>query len=120
MVKRVSAITLVLALIFSIGAAAATPRYVNPIDLNANVVASSSGVKCSVDITGTPGAKITATGTVTLYRDGKYLTSWSVDSLYFSETYTPVSRGTYRMDFDITVRGAAGTDHLTGSRSDTY
>ncbi|BDF69119.1 hypothetical protein CE91St41_01000 [Oscillospiraceae bacterium] len=120
MKTRVLSLALALALIFSVGAVAVTPRYTNPIDVWPDIVASSSGVKCSVDITPIPGTRLTVSGTVTLYRAGGYLTSWPVSGLEFKETYTPVSRGTYRMDYDITVKGTAGTDHLTGTKSDTY
>ena len=119
MKKRIFTFVLALTLIFSISAAAAT-RYNNLFSHMETVSASHSGIKCTVDITPNSGVKLTASGTVTLYLDGKYVTSWSVDSLYFSKTYTRVSRGTYRMDYDITIKGPAGTDHLTGSKSDTY
>ena len=117
MKTRVLSLALALALIFSVGAVAVS-RYVNPIDHKAEITASSSGVICKVKITSY--ASVTVSGSVTLYRDGNYVTSWSVSGLEFKETYTPVSRGTYRMDYDITVKGTAGTDHLTGSKSDTY
>ena len=120
MKKRVSTLALALILLFSISAAAAAPRNVNPINHKANIVASSSGVVCSVSITVQPGTKVTVSGKVTLYRDDSYVTSWSVSSLKFNQTYTPVLRGGYRMDYDITVKGDAGTDRLTGSESDTY
>ena len=120
MKKRVSALVLALALVFSVSAAAVTTRYTNPIDVWPDIVASRSGVKCSVDIAPTPGTRLTVSGTVTLYRDGEYVTTWSVSSPEFKETYTPTLRGTYRMDYNITVKGPAGTDHLTGSKTDTY
>lgn len=120
MKKRVSALVLALAIIFSISAAAATPRNVNPFNHRAVVVASSSGVVCTLNILPTPGTKLTVSGTVTLYKNDSYLTSWSVTSTSFKQTYTPGAKGTYRMDFDITVKGSAGSDHVTGSTSDTY
>ena len=118
--KRVSALVLALVLILSVSAAAATPRSINQFSHKKNIVASSSGVVCSVTISCQPGARLTASGTVTLYRDDSYVTSWQVSGLRFNQTYTPVHRGTYRMDYDITVKGPAGKDHLTGSKSDTY
>lgn len=118
MKKRVSALVLALIMVFSVSAAAVAPRNVNPIDLVAEISASSSGVGCSIKITAY--ATVTVSGTVTLYRNDSYVTSWTVTGLRFNKTYTPVSKGTYRMDYDITVKGSAGSDHLTGSTSDTY
>ena len=117
--KRVSALVLALAIIFSISATAATPRFVNPISSSAKLTLTSSGATCIVDISSISSG-LTVSGTVTLYRDNKYLTSWSVDSLYFSETYTPIAKGKYRMDFNITVKGPSGSDRLTGSEEGTY
>ena len=119
MKKRVSALVLTLALLFSVSAAAAVPRVVNPIVVTPKITVSSAGAICSVKIT-SDSSGLTASGTVSLYRDGKFVTSWPVSSLKFSQTYTPVVRGAYRMDYDITVKGPAGSDHLTGSASDTY
>ena len=118
MKKRVSALVLALIIVFSVSAVAAVPRNVNPIDLVPSMRASSSGVTCSLKITAY--ATVTVSGTVTLYRNDSYVTSWPVTGLRFNETYTPVSKGTYRMDYDITVKGSAGSDHLTGSDEVTY
>lgn len=118
MKKRVSALILALMVFFSVSAAAAAPRNVNPVDLVAGISASSSGVGCSIKITAY--ATVTVSGTVTLYKNDNYVTSWPVTGLRFNETYTPVSKGNYRMDYDITIKGSAGSDHLTGSTSDTY
>ena len=38
----------------------------------------------------------------------------------FSKTYTPVSSGTYRIEFDLTVKGVDGTDYFSGSDEVTY
>lgn len=120
MKKRISALILAMALIFAVSAAAATPRAVNPIDVASSVSASSSGVTCSIRISAPPGSNITASGTVALYRNDGYVTSWAVNSLNFAKTYTPALRGDYRMDYSITVKGSAGTDNLSGSEYDTY
>ncbi|BDF72824.1 hypothetical protein CE91St41_38070 [Oscillospiraceae bacterium] len=119
MKKRISTLVLALVLIFSVSATAATPRYVNPINCSPTLTLSRSGATCIVDISSFSSG-LTVSGTVTLYRDNKYLTSWSVDSLYFSETYTPIAKGKYRMDFNITVKGPSGSDRLTGSEEGTY
>lgn len=118
MKKRVSALVLALALLFAVSAAAVTTRKVNPVDILPNVAASSSGVTCTVKITSF--AAVSVSGTITLYRDNSYLTSWPINDLEFEKTYTPVRSGEYRMEYDITVKGAAGTDYLTGSEFDTY
>lgn len=117
--KRVSALVLALAIIFSISATAATPRFVNPISSQAKLTLTSSGATCIVNISSFSSG-LTVSGTVTLYRNDNYLTSWNVDSLYFSETYTPITKGNYRMDYNITVKGSAGTDYVTGSEKGTY
>lgn len=117
MKKRVSALVFALALIFTISASAVSPRTINPMSHTERITASSSGVTCIVDIT---GSKLTASGTVTLYKNGSQVASWTVSSLYFSKTYTPGGKGNYRMDYDITVKGPNGTDRLTGSESDNY
>lgn len=118
MKKRVSVLALALALIFTISAAAVAPRGVNPINFVPNVSVSSSRVTCKVRITAY--AAVTVSGTITLYRDDSYLTSWPINDLEFEEIYTPARSGEYRMEYDITVKGPAGTDHLTGSEFDTY
>lgn len=123
MKKRVSALLLALTLIFSVSAAATTPetRAVNPITVTAQITVSRSGASCVVKITPRkPASKYSVSGTVSLYKNGKFITSWTVDSLKFNKTYTSVSKGTYRMDYDITVKGPAGSDHFTDSRSNTY
>lgn len=118
MKKRVSMLALALTLIFTVSAAAVTPRGVNPIDVLPNVATSNSGVTCTVKITSF--ATVSVSGTITLYRDDSYLISWPIYDVEFEETYTPVRSGEYRMEYDITVRGPAGTDYLTGSEFDTY
>lgn len=120
MKKRVSALVLVLTLTFSISAVAAQARFNNYFSHNEAVSASSSGVTCTISITPNPGVNLTASGTVTLYKNDSYVTSWTVSSLKFNETYSPGGKGTYRIDYDITVKGPAGSDHLTGSKTDTY
>ena len=120
MKKRVSVLALALALIFTISAAAVAPRGVNPIDIVPVTKASSAGVTCSISISAPPGTKLVVSGTVTLYRDDSYLISWPINDVEFEKTYTPVRSGEYRMEYDITVRGPAGTDYLTGSEFDTY
>ena len=119
MKKRVSALFLALALIFSISAAAATPRAKNPFTHSERITASSRGVTCVVDIS-SDSVKLTASGTVSLYKDGGFLKTRTVNSLYFSVTYTPGGKGTYRMDYNIIVKGPNGSDSLSGSKSDTY
>lgn len=118
MKKRVSALVLALSLLFTISTAAVTPRSVNPINFVPNVTASSTQVTCKVRITAY--APVSVSGTITLYRDDSYLISWPINDLEFKKTYTPVRSGEYRMEYDITVKGAAGTDYLTGSEFDTY
>ena len=118
MKKRISVLVLALTLIFTVSAAAITPRGVNPIDILPNVAATSSGVTCTVKITFF--TNVSVSGTITLYRDDSYLISWPINDVEFERTYTPVRSGEYRMEYDITVKGPAGTDHLTGSEFDTY
>lgn len=120
MKKRVSALALALALIFSISAAAAEARYSNYFSHTEMVSASGSGVSCTVSVKPKPGVRLAVSGTVTLYKNGNFVKSWSVSSLKFNETYSPSGKGTYRMDYDITVKGPAGSDHLIGSKSSTY
>ena len=120
MKKRVSSLTLALVLIFSISAAAAEARYSNYFSHTEAISASASGVTCTVSIKPNPGVSLTVSGTVTLYKNGDYVKSWPVSGLKFNETYSPSGKGAYRMDYDITVKGPAGSDHLIGSKSSTY
>lgn len=120
MKKRVSALALALALIFSVGAAAATPRSVNPIRPKAALVVTSSGASCQLTINPT-GVTVSVSGTVSLYRDGSFVKSWSVTSDSFSETYTSgITRGLYRMDYNVTVKGPYGSDSVKGSTTYDY
>lgn len=118
MKKRISALVFALAIIFSISASAAT-RTNNPILVTPTVVATSSDVTCTLDVSSDSGS-VTVSGTVTLYKDGSRIASWSVTSPNFEKTYIPGGKGTYRMDYSITVKGSAGTDRLSGSEKDTY
>ena len=120
MKKRVSALVLALALIFSISAAAATPRYNNPIDCNATLTVTSSGANCSFTID-SDGRAVTVSGTISLYKDGAFLKSWSINSTDFSQTYTKgITHALYRMDYNVTVKGPYGTDNVKGSTSYDY
>ena len=120
MKKRVSALALALALIFSISAAAATPRFNNPINCSPTLTVTRSGATCEFDVIAN-GASVTVSGTISLYKDGAFLKSWSVNSTSFSETYTRnISSGTYRMDYNVTVKGPYGTDSVKGSVSEDY
>lgn len=120
MKKRVSALALALALVFAISASAATPRTNNPIDWNASLSVSSSGAYCRLTIY-PDGVNVTVSGTVSLYKDGSFVKSWSVTSTNFSQTYTKnISSATYRMDYDVTVKGPYGSDPITGSVSYNY
>lgn len=120
MKKRVSALVLALALLFSVSAAAATPRSKNPIDYVTSFTVNSSGAHCGVTITAY-NVSVSVSGTVTLYKDGKYLTSWSVSSTSFSKTYTKnITSGLYSMEYDLTVKGPYGTDSISGSVDYNY
>lgn len=120
MKKRVSALALALALIFSISAAAATPRYANPISYDASLVVTRSGATCELDIYPS-GVKVTVSGTVTLYKDGNYQTSWSMSSTSFAKTYAKnITSGLYSMEYDLTVKGPYGTDSISGSVDYNY
>lgn len=120
MKKRVSALVLVLALIFSVSAAAVTPRSANPIRPKATLTVNSSGALCELEINPS-GVTVSVSGTVSLYRDGNFVKSWSVTSDSFSETYTSgITRGLYRMDYNVTVKGPYGSDSVKGSTTYDY
>lgn len=119
MKRRVSALVLALALIFSVSAAAVTSRANNPIAPDYGLTVTRSGALCELYIN--PSVKVSVSGTVSLYRDGKFLDSWSVTSDSFSETYTgSITHGLYRMDYDVTVKGPYGTDSVKGSTTYDY
>lgn len=120
MKKRISAIVLALALLCSVSAAAATPRSSNPIKPKATLTVTSSGAQCKLAINPS-GVTVSVSGTVSLYRDGEFLDSWSVTSDSFSETYTrSVTHGLYRMDYDVIVKGPYGTDSIESSVTYDY
>lgn len=120
MKKRISALILALALIFSVSAAAATPRLANPIRPKATLTVTGSGAQCELAINPS-GVTVSVSGTVSLYRDGKFLDSWSVTSGSFSKTYTSgITKGLYRMDYDVIVKGPYGTDSVEGSTTYDY
>ncbi len=119
MKRRVSALALALALILSISAAAATPRSANPIYPDKGLTVTKSGALCELYIN--PNVKVSVSGTVSLYRDGSFLKSWSVTSDSFSETYTgSITHGLYRMDYNVTVKGPNGSDSVKGSITYDY
>lgn len=125
MKKRISAIVLVLAMIFSISASAITPRYNNDIDIIPDV--SFSGIKatCVLDIT-TGDSSATITGSMTLSKGSTTICTWSDlsgkgDPIFSrSCTSTQIVTGTYTLSYNLTVKGVNGTDHVKNSVNFVY
>lgn len=118
MKTRISALVLALTLVFSISASAAT-RTNNTFLASPGIKATSRGVICTMVIS-SADTSLTVSGTITLYKDNAYVTSWSVSGRNISKTYPQVSSGTYRMEFDLTIKGVDGTDYFSGSDEVTY
>lgn len=126
MKKRISAIVLVLAMIFSISASASVLRWKNDIDLTPDVAFSGIKATCSIIVsTGDDTAKVS--GSMTLSKGGTTICTWSGlsgsgDPIVFSKacTNTQIVKGTYTLSYNLTVSGIHGTDYISDSDTFTY
>ena len=99
-----------------------TPRYSYITSANLDFSISSSGAKYSIYIRGKEITKIS--GTLTLYKDGEYVTSKRISEnsnmLNTSGTLTASGRGSYELIFSGTVSTKNGSEPITISESDSY
>ena len=125
MKKRMSAIVLVLAIIFSISASAAVPRWNSGATIIPDV--SFSGIKatCSLDIT-TADKNASITGSMTLSKGGTTICTWNdlsgKGSPIFSRscTSTKIVSGTYTLSYNLVITSSLGTDRISDSDTFTY
>ncbi len=123
MKQKITALTLALALIFSLSmsALAATPRWVNTDSCKVQLSFSGSTANCNVTITGKPGtSKIT--GTVTLKKsDGTSVKSWikTVNDEQFSafETALNCAPGDYVLTVSATVYNKNGVGEMVSGEA---
>ncbi len=99
-----------------------TPRYSYITSANLDFNISSSGAKYSIYIRGNQITKIS--GTLTLYKDGEYVTSKRItensNMLNTSGTLTASGRGSYELIFSGTVSTRNGSEPITISETDSY
>lgn len=100
-----------------------TPRYAYVTSSNIEISVSSSGASYSLYIKGT--SEVTKiSGTLTLYKDGKYVTSKRIsensNKIDTSGTLTASGRGSYELIFSGTVSTRNGSEPITISETDSY
>lgn len=119
MKKRITALTLLLAMCMTLCAHAVEPRTWN--DFTCRPIFSVSGTTATgkVTVRATDStAKITITAT--LYADGSSLATWTTSgtgsaTLNKSLTKDTISKGNCELKYTVTVRGSAGYDTVTDS-----
>ena len=125
MKKRMSAIVLVLAMIFSISASAAVPRWNSGATITPEVYFSGIKATCALDIT-TGDSNAAITGSMTLSRGGTTICTWSDLSGKGDPTFsrsctsTQIVKGTYTLSYSITIKSSLGTDYISDSDTFTY
>ncbi len=125
MKKRISAVALILAMIFSISASAAVLRYKNDVDITPNATFSGIKATCTLVIT-TGDSSATTTGSMTLSKGNTTICTWSGLSGKGDPTFTKsctstlVVPGTYTLSYDLTVKGTKGTDYISDSFTFVY
>lgn len=115
--KRISAAVLLLAMLFSVSAAAISPRWDSGARCTARVSFSGNSATCTLKVT-TASSSDKITATITLTKDGRELASWvnytGTGELEFSKSITNanVTSGTYRMSYHVVITGSGGTDTI--------
>ncbi len=98
------------------------PRYTYITTANLDFSVSSSKASYRIYIQGDNITKIS--GTLTLYKDGEYVTSKRItensNMLNTSGTLTASGRGSYELTFNGTVSTRNGSETITISETDSY
>ena len=118
MKKRITALTLLLAMCMTLCAHAVEPRTWNDFDYRPILSVSGTTATAKVTVTAESTAKITITAT--LYANGSSLATWTTSgtgSATLSKSWTKdaISKGNCELEYTITVRGSAGYDTVTDS-----
>lgn len=125
MKKRISAIALTLAMIFSISASASVFRWDSGATITPEVYFSGIKATCGLDIT-TGDNNATITGSMTLARGGTTICTWNDLSGKGDPTFsrsctsTQIVKGTYTLSYNITIKSSLGTDRISDSDTFTY
>ncbi|BDF69236.1 hypothetical protein CE91St41_02170 [Oscillospiraceae bacterium] len=125
MKKRISAIALVLAMIFSISASAAVLRWDSGATIAPDVTFSGIKATCVLDIT-TGDDNATVTGSMTLSKGGTTICTWSGLSGSGDPTFsksctnTQIVPGTYTLSYNLTIKSSLGTDRISDSATFVY
>lgn len=118
MKKRVLSLTLVLALMLSVCASAATPRYTEVRTCHPRLSFQGASAICKVEVE-TYGDSVDVSLTMTLYHSsGRLLASWPVTRTGTTTQTYPVTIGeSYTLTVIGTVSGSNGTDNINLSVS---
>lgn len=125
MKKRISALVLVLAMIFSISASASVLRWNNDIDITPDVTFSGIKATCYLDVS-TNDSTATISGSMTLSKGSTTICTWSGlsgkgDTTFTKScTNTSIVPGTYTLSYNLTVKGVRGTDYISDSFNFIY
>ena len=119
MKKRITTLTLLLAMCMTLCAHAVEPRTWNDFDCVPSLSVSGNTATCKVKVNAVDSsAKITITAT--LYANGSSLATWTTSgtgsaTLSKSLTKDAISKGNCELEYTIVVRGSAGYDTVTDS-----